>query len=96
MKCKNEIEIDNRVVGREHKLIQSYVYNKYFVSTAYRESSVAIIPSMWYYETIAWEWDKDTKKRGKMLLMEDSGNFPKTAMENHFKICANLNINSFI
>ncbi len=71
------------------KLIQSYVVDLFFVSTIYRESS-APIPNLWYYETMAWEWDRETRKRGELLLQEDSGTPKKAALENHARVCARL------
>ena len=74
---------------KEHKLIQSYVLEKYFVSTIYRESSCEI-PNIWYYETMVWEWDKETRERGEILLQEDSGMSKNIALGNHNRICLNL------
>lgn len=73
-----------------HKFIQSYIQEKYFVSTAYRRSSVQIASPPWYYETIVWELDKKTGHRGKMTSMADSGGSPEIALEEHFKICKEL------
>jgi len=74
-----------------YSLIQSYVRRKYFVSTAYRKSSVSTEPPVpWFFETIVWEWDEETRHIGKMLYMEDSGSFERKAFENHFRICEKL------
>lgn len=73
---------------KQHKLIQSYVREKWFVSTAFRKSSIDEIT--WYYETILWEWDKETKQRGELLQTFDSGIFPGTALREHAKICSEL------
>ena len=72
----------------EHKLIQSYVLEKFFVSTAYRRAST--VEEMWFYETIVWDWDSATHKRGKIVTMEDSGGLAETAIDSHFEICRNL------
>ena len=70
-----------------HSLIQSYVLGKWNISTAYRESSAAIESPSWYYETIVWEWDLLSKKRGKMVKTEDSGFLPATALRRHAALC---------
>ncbi len=70
---------------KEHKLIQSYVVEKYFISTAYRRSSAATETPIWYYETVIFEWDKDTKECGAMIEQLDSGMSPAMALQNHFK-----------
>ena len=72
------------------KLIQSYVEEEYFVSTVYRESSTSAETPIWYYETIVWKWNKETKTRGKMVDMEDSGFSPLMAIINHCEICKEL------
>lgn len=72
------------------KLIQSYVLNKYFVSTAFRESSACVESPPCYFETIAWAWNPATRECGEMLLCEDSGRFETSALKSHFAIVANL------
>jgi len=66
---------------KSYQLIASYVKQKYFISTIYRQAST--IEPMWYFETIIWEWDNKTKERGKILEMEDSGTGEEQAIENH-------------
>lgn len=73
---------------KTHRLIQSYYLDKYLISTVFRRASVP--GEIWYYETIVWEWDKDTKERGKILLTEDSGSGKVMAMNNHFDIIKTL------
>lgn len=73
---------------KEHKLIQSYVVEKYFVSTVYRKSSALTESEIWYYETIVMEWDKEKQKTGKMLAQLDSGSHPRAAIDSHNQICA--------
>lgn len=70
-----------------HKLIQSYVINKFFISTAYRRCSAVSAFDIWYYETIVWEWDSKTKKVGKILEVEDSGESAFGALDNHCDLC---------
>lgn len=78
-------------MDKEHKLIQSYYKEKYFISTAYRRASVAI-HDVWYYETIIWELDKDMKQRGKMISMHDSTSDPILARSHHFDIIIKLDL----
>ena len=73
---------------KEHKLIQSYLLEKYFISTAHRRESTP--EEIWYYETIVWEYDKETRKQGKMILMEDSGMNKLDSLTNHSKIINKL------
>lgn len=79
-----------RIEEKPHNLIQSYVAGRWFVSTAYRKSSAVLNPDGWYYETIIWEWNAKTKKRGRMLTMQDVGLTPRYAHRMHFEICHNL------
>jgi hypothetical protein len=74
----------------ERKLIQSYVIEKYFVSTAFRKSSARVIDPGYYFETIVWEWNKETKHRGKMIDTHVSGRNEEAALKNHANICLNL------
>ena len=75
---------------KAHSLIQSYVMRKFFVSTAYRQSSAAVSSPPWYYETIIWDWDDRKSSRGEMKAVMDSGRTPKVALKSHFGICFNL------
>lgn len=70
-----------------HKLIQSYVKDKFFISTAYRRCSAVSAFELWYYETIVWEWNSKTRDVGKMLETEDSGESEFGALDNHYEIC---------
>jgi len=74
---------------KQYILIQSFILEKYYISTIYRKCS-AIIEDIWYYETIIWEWDAEKKKRGEMLEMHDSGLSSNIALKNHFQICEKL------
>ena len=68
--------------------IQSYVWYEgqcFFVSTIERESSSPYGPGR-YMETIAWEYDEQTRKRGKMVAMDGSG----PALAQHFGMCQQL------
>ena len=70
------------------KLIQSYVKEQFFVSTIHRKSST--MPSMWFYETMAWEWDKGNRHRGELISQDDSGISEDLALDDHMLICLNL------
>ena len=70
------------------KLIQSYLEEQYFVSTIHRKSSTS--PPLRYYETMVWEWDKETRKRGKLLAQHDSGVGKHSAIDDHALICIEL------
>ena len=76
----NDMEIYEEQT-RLHPRIQSYVADKYFVSTVWRESSAP--EGGWYYETIVWEWLKNIKKIGDMLAMA-------SGLHSHYKICQKL------
>ena len=73
---------------KEHKLIQSYFREKYFISTAFRRASMP--EDIWYYETIVWKWDKNTGKRGDMIDSQDSSSMPEIAMVAHCRILCSL------
>lgn len=70
-------------MSEDKRVIQSYVRDKWFVSTIYRESSVAMIPAPWFYETLVWEWNPETKERGNIVHQAEGIN-------SHCEICANL------
>lgn len=70
--------------------ISSYVLERWNVSTIHRQSSACIDPQPWYYETIIWEWNKETRSRGAMLWQLDSGSFPESALRAHADYCAQL------
>ena len=72
----------------DHKLIQSYVRDSYFVSTVLRRSSCEY--ETLYFETLVSRWDKITRKTGEILDMHDSGVIAEVALANHFKICSRL------
>ena len=76
--------------NKGYQLIASYVKQKYFISTIYRKSS-AMIEDCWYFETIVWDLDEKTKKRGSIVGMDDSGISEEMAMDNHLLIVKKLN-----
>jgi len=80
----HELESENGIK------LQTYVNNKYFVSTLQRRCSAAAAPELWYYETLAWELDKLDRKRDELVKQVDSGLTPQGATESHFKVCKDL------
>jgi hypothetical protein len=72
------------------KLIQSYIAEAFFVSTIYRASSAAMIPTPWYFETMVWAWDAETRLAGDLISQHDSGIFATDALSNHCQICNSL------
>lgn len=72
------------------RLIQSYVADRYFVSTIERNSSAMLETEMSYFETIIWEWDSDTRNIGKMLNCLNSGIGMTQAIKSHAAIVISL------
>ena len=70
------------------RLCQTTVRDVWFVSTAGRMSSTHY--PTFYYETLVWEQDRETNKRGRVVHSQDSGIGIRCAMENHGKVCAKL------
>ena len=74
---------------KDYQLIASYVKQKYFISTIYREAST--IEPMWYFETMVWEWNAKTKERGAILEQQDSGCDEEMALDNHCAMAKKFN-----
>ena len=74
---------------KSYQLIASYVKQKYFISTIYRQAST--IEPMWYFETMVWEWDSKTRERGQILEQEDSGIDEEMALDNHYALAKKFN-----
>lgn len=70
--------------GYPCRAIESYVRERWRVSTAWRRSSACMNSPPWYYETIVWEWDPATNTDGELLSCEGS------SIDDHFKKCAEL------
>ena len=70
-----------------YMLIQSYVKNKYLVVTRYR---LASNQQDWHFETVVWEWYADTKQRGNLVDVIDSGLSEISALGHHSSICNDL------
>ena len=66
------------------RLCQSYVSHngqEYFISTINRESS-AMYGGV-YAETLVWEWDRETRKRGKIVGQAEG---PKDSIYAHIQM----------
>lgn len=74
--------------NKEHKLIQSYVLDSFFVSTIHRRASTP--QPMWFYECFVWEWSRETRDRGKLLEEHDLGSHSADAIMQHAEICGRL------
>ena len=74
-----------REVRPDNKVIQSYVFYKdkaFMVSTIDRDyvTNAGVVRG---YETLVWEWDVKTRKRGKIL-------YQAGGIKDHFNICQQL------
>lgn len=72
-------------------VIKSYVWHKdncFFVSTIERNSSAMLMPGR-YNETMIWEYDWKTAKRGEML--DIIGETSTGSLREHFRICETIN-----
>lgn len=79
---------------KDEKLMQTYCYTDYgafFVSTIHRPSSASMSPSIWYYETFAWEIvDIKTNERGKIIADNSGAESIRIAIEQHQEVCREL------
>ena len=71
------------------KLIQSFV-NGHFVSTIRRESSVAVLPLVWFHETLVWEWDENEKERGRLVHEAEAPDLISHGLASHYAICKQI------
>ena len=73
------------------KVIQSYVLEKWFVSTIRRDSSAAIEPPVHRYcETLIWEWDHETRNMGALIGQTESCSSNLCGIKDHFSVCEQL------
>jgi hypothetical protein len=74
-------------MAAETPKLKSYVWHDgqcFFVSTIERDSSAMMeTPVSRFHETIVWEYDWDTAKRGTMVAQEGCG----TAFDQHYRVC---------
>ena len=79
---------------KENKpLIQSYLYTEkfgnFFISTAYRKSSMTDYES-WYYETFAWKFEN--KKKTDWVVEYAGVDDEKYALKDHMEVIKQLNL----
>lgn len=73
----------------DERVIKSYVWHQgkcFFVSTIERDSSAIEGPRR-YNETIVWEFDWPSQKRGKQIYQDGDG---KHSIAVHLRTCQNL------
>ena len=76
---------------REYNLLQTYLRTMgYLVSTGYRQSSAMVNDPPWYFETLVWEWNNETKETDRILYSENSGSTQNEAFRQHQIICRKL------
>ena len=68
---------------KEIETLSTNINGKYFVSTAYRKSSM-VGYDMWYYETIVWTFKEN--QLDKMIKQENAGRNFKTANKYHNRL----------
>jgi hypothetical protein len=73
---------------QQYQLMRSFLKDKFFISTIYRESSC--LGAGWYFETMAWEWNKETQKKGSIIKIDESYS-EETAINTHCLIVSKLN-----
>ena len=73
-----------------YTLIQSYVKNRWFVSTALRRSSAVGWHDTVYFETLAWEWDCGTKALGKIVFQGESCLTEECGLLEHYRVVIEL------
>ena len=70
-------------------LVKTYIHHKdkmFFVSTMNREASTLDYSAI-YAETMAFEYDKNTKRVGKIVAQTSSA---KDSIGGHIRVCAEL------
>lgn len=71
-------------------LIQSYVRERFFVSTINRASSAMVMPPLRFHETIVWHWNPEDRGRGEMISVHNTDFGERSAFEQHMRICQHL------
>ena len=78
---------------KEHNLLQTYLRKRgYLVSTGYRQCSAMGASDIWYYETLVWTWDEETRKSDRLVWSTDAGSHPDKATKSHLETCAKLSL----
>lgn len=71
-------------------IAQTYLYREgkcWFVSTINRVSSAALAMGATYAETMAWEFEPETKQRGPLVAQEEA---PTDSLYAHIEVCESL------
>lgn len=76
----------SRPTPTDPKLIQSYVRNKFFISTMLMESNSILGSNYCYYETLVFEWNEETKETSNIIDSEVHS-CPKGAFRQHYALC---------
>jgi len=79
------------IIRNQYQLLCSYVLNEYYVSTSYRQSS-APVEGVWYFETIVWKWNPETKETEDWVSQIESGLTREAAFKSHYLVVKNLAI----
>jgi hypothetical protein len=74
--------------NQQYQLMRSFLKDRFFISTIYRESSC--LDGGWYFETIVWEWNKETQQKGSIIEMDESYS-EENAIKVHCLIVLKLN-----
>lgn len=72
------------------RFMQTYLMDRWFISTALRDADIPGAPGLRYYETLIWEWDPETKRRGDMIPLPIESRGPLghgSAIQEHEAIC---------
>ncbi len=73
-----------------NKVIQSYVWHEnkcFFVSTINRECSAILAYGDIYAETMVWECDTETRKRGNLVWQ---GEDVRDGIDTHISVCRKI------
>lgn len=68
------------------KVIQTYLRQRYFISTIYRSTPIEENGKANYYETAVFHIDMEKRQLGNIIESEDSGTDEEKAIYNHLKI----------
>jgi len=77
--------------------VANNIVNGYYVFTALWSTFVpSAMQCMDTFETFIWEWDYESKKRGKMLRQIYHTGYENTAIKFHFRFCRTLAYRQYI
>lgn len=72
------------------KVIQSYVLERWFVSTIRRNCSAPEAYDALYCETMVWEWDPETRKVGRLIGQDETCSSDECGVRRHMEVCVSL------